>query len=167
MTEYNQKCKSYQKRAVKCGCATIFQYYLACPEWAADLQEGREAMNRGKQPGVTWPAWTAEEARLCDEHLARQANEEVKTKSWSERGNLASLQEYIPVSCTPGGHMSAEGREMHQKMKKACSTCRPLCEKGHKLQHFVVEFPSDCTWCLKPTRNFGVCVTCEPVVKIC
>ena len=111
-TDYNRKCKKYLKRARELDYWSIFDGYVNDPEYATIL----------KDAGIVT---SKEEARQADLHLARNAQQLAKTKSWSERAATPAIQDYVPVSNTIGGHMSQGGVESQHRMKNRFSDCRP------------------------------------------
>ena len=153
-TDYNRKCKSLLKRALQRKYKTIYEGFTQCEEW-------REICITGGT--VT----TAVEARKADEHLAEVKQNAARTLSWSQRVANIAIQDFVPVLSTTGGHISAEGIAVQNRMKARFKGCRPVCPQDHFITYSVFEELKSCSICDGVSYNVGVCPTCDPAYIIC
>ena len=152
--EYNRKAKKYLKRAKERGYSTIYEAFTQSDDMASILTTAGTVTN-------------ATEARQADEHLAKNAQSAARTLPWSQRITNNSIQDFVPVITSTGGHMSDEGSDQQRKYKNMFALCRTKCTEGHWLHYSAYEEFRHCPHCGEDSKNMGVCHYCTPAFRIC
>jgi hypothetical protein len=152
--EYNRKAKKYLKRAKQNGFSTIYEAFTQSADMAAILTTAGTVTN-------------AIEARQADEHLAKNAQSAARTMPWSQRITNSSIQGFVPVIASTGGHMSDEGIDQQRKHKDKFAGCRAKCTEGHWLHYSVYEELRHCPHCGEDSHDMGVCHYCKPIFRVC